>query len=153
MVWDLGKLNEFFVMVIWYDDYFVGICVVDWFEGLVGDDIYVVNYYGDVIVEKCGEGVDMVMSSVSFSLMFELEWLELIGNGNIDGFGNVGVNYIFGNWGRNVFDGGVGDDYFVGGGGGDIYFFGKGFGNDNIDISDGDGNDDDCVRIGVGVSM
>ncbi len=150
--WDPGKLNELSAMATRHDDYLVGTRAADRLEGLAGDDTYVVNHYGDVIVEKRGEGVDTVMSSVSFSLTPELERLELTGNGNIDGLGNAGANHILGNWGRNVLDGGAGDDYLAGGGGGDTYLFGKGSGNDIIDISDGDGNDDDRVRIGAGVS-
>lgn len=102
-------------------------------------------------MEKRGEGVDKVMSSVSFILTSELEHLELTGTGDIDGRGNAGANRLLGNWGRNVLDGGAGDDYLAGGGGGDTYLFGPGSGTDIIDINDGDGADDDRIRIGAGV--
>ncbi len=150
-VWNAAKLTERSAVATRHDDYLVGTGGPDRLEGLAGDDTYVVNHAGDVIVEKRGEGVDKVMSSVSFTLTPELEHLELTGNGDIDGRGNAGANRILGDWGRNVLDGGAGDDYLAGGGGGDTYLFGPGSGTDIIDINDGDGTDDDRIRMGAGV--
>jgi Ca2+-binding RTX toxin-like protein len=51
-------------------------------EGGAGDDTYVVNIVGDVILENTLAGSDTVISSISYNLGVNLENLQLIGGGS-----------------------------------------------------------------------
>ena len=90
--------------------------------GYGGDDTYVVNSIGNVIVEAANEGFDTVRSSVSYSLSSNVERLVLTGAGNIEATGNAQNNYLMGNDGNNILDGGGGIDTMYGGGGNDTYY-------------------------------
>jgi Ca2+-binding RTX toxin-like protein len=93
----------------------------DYMAGGAGDDTYVVDNVNDVVVENPNEGVDWVISSVSYTLGENLEHLILTGNGNLTGVGNAQNNTIIGNSGNNFIDGGAGADYMEGGDGDDTY--------------------------------
>ena len=99
----------------------------DILAGGVGNDTYVVDSAKDVVNEtvlnKAGGGVDVVQSSVNFSLATRtnIENLTLTGAGDINGTGNALANVIEGNSGRNVLDGGAGADTLRGGAGNDTY--------------------------------
>jgi Ca2+-binding RTX toxin-like protein len=90
--------------------------------GGAGNDIYVVDSAGDIIVEAAGGGVDLVRSTVSFSLTDrEVENLTLEGGAAIDATGNRFANTLVGNAGANRLDGRGGADRMAGGRGDDIY--------------------------------
>ena len=98
--------------------------------GGAGDDVYVVDNAGDVVVEAAGEGVDLVQSSVTHTLGDNVENLTLTGSGAINGMGNSLANYITGNSaantlaggdGNDTLDGGTGADTMTGGVGDDVY--------------------------------
>jgi Ca2+-binding RTX toxin-like protein len=91
--------------------------------GGLGDDKYVVDNAGDVIVESVGEGVDWVTSSVSWTLGDHLENLVLSGSSSLLGRGNDLNNRIEGNGGSSTLDGGLGRDTLVGGVGADTFRF------------------------------
>ena len=94
----------------------------DMMVGGAGDDNYVVDNIGDTIVEAAGEGFDVVISSISFSMVGQaVERLTLSGVADIDGAGSDDANEIFGNAGRNVIDGGGGADVMRGRAGDDVY--------------------------------
>ena len=93
----------------------------DTLAGGLGDDVYTVDHVGDAVVENLGEGVDAVLSSVSFTLAANVEKLTLTGGAAINGFGNDLDNTLSGNGAANVLDGGLGADTMVGGSGNDIY--------------------------------
>ena len=99
----------------------------DTLAGGIGNDTYVVDSIKDVVNEtvlnKAGGGIDMVQSSVNFSLATRtnIENLTLTGAGDIGGTGNALANVIEGNSGRNLLDGGVGADTLRGGAGNDTY--------------------------------
>jgi len=94
----------------------------DTMAGGAGNDTYTVDYAGDTVVEKNGEGTDQVNSSVSFSLAGQhIEQLILTGNRNISGAGNSLDNILDGNAGNNVLNGREGADTMAGGAGDDSY--------------------------------
>lgn len=91
--------------------------------GGLGNDTYIVDDEGDVVIEEStlpGE-IDTVIASVSYSLGDNLEVLTLTGRGNLNGTGNGLNNRITGNAGNNVLDGGAGADTLIGGLGNDTY--------------------------------
>lgn len=82
----------------------------DQMYGGTGDDTYFVDNPGDVTNESPNEGIDLVKSSVSFTLSTNVENLILTGTGNIDGTGSGADNIITGNSGSNTLLGGAGND-------------------------------------------
>ncbi|WP_256575202.1 hypothetical protein [Pseudomonas sp. PA27(2017)] len=104
----------------------------DTLYGGQGNDVYVIDQIGDVVVEYPGEGIDKVISSVSWTLGDDVENLSLIGSAAIDGTGNALDNVLIGNGGDNVLRGRGGDDLLSGGLGNDTYVFGNGDGRDVI---------------------
>jgi trimeric autotransporter adhesin len=90
----------------------------DVLSGGVGDDTYVVDQADDLVSENSAEGVDSVLSSVSYALGNNLENLSLIGTA-IGGTGNELDNLILGNAEANVLDGGAGNDVLQGSAGND----------------------------------
>ncbi|MCC7464444.1 MAG: putative Ig domain-containing protein, partial [Gammaproteobacteria bacterium] len=104
------------------DDSLDGGAGVDTLIGAEGDDTYQVDLAGDQPVELPGEGTDLVVSTISWSLGVHLENLTLTGNAALDGIGNDLQNLITGNAAGNVLDGGGGADVLSGGAGDDIYY-------------------------------
>jgi Ca2+-binding RTX toxin-like protein len=95
----------------------------DFMFGGKGNDTYVVDQDLEFVGEAANEGTDTVKSTVSFSLNgTNIENLELLGAGNIEGFGSALANKITGNRGNNILDGGIGKDTLIGGLGNDAYF-------------------------------
>ncbi len=90
--------------------------------GGAGNDTYVVDNADDLVIEELNTGIDIVKSSISYTLSANLEYLTLSGFGNINGAGNSSSNMINGNSGKNVIDGGLETDIMAGGKGDDTYF-------------------------------
>ncbi|BBF92925.1 Ig-like domain-containing protein [Blastochloris tepida] len=122
--------------------------------GGAGNDTYVVDNAGDVVDESGGDGIDLVQSSVTFSLsdgvhaIGDIENLTLTGKAKIDGTGNALANVIIGNAGANVLTGLGGDDTLNGGAGADTMIGGTGNdtyvvdnAKDVVDETGGDGID------------
>lgn len=92
---------------------------IDELIGGLGNDTYIVNEAGDLVVEAVGEGVDLVKSTLTdYTLTEQVENLLLIGNA-VTGTGNSLANTITGNAANNILDGGDGDDSLLGGLGND----------------------------------
>ncbi|NJS10404.1 MAG: calcium-binding protein [Microcoleus sp. CSU_2_2] len=105
-----------------------------------GNDKYLVDNISDVVTENAAEGIDLVESTVSYTLGVNVEDLHLKGNAAIDGRGNNAHNailgndannslyglgdrdYLFGAGGNDFLDGGDGDDQIYGGAGDDIIY-------------------------------
>lgn len=105
---------------------------LDVLSGGTGNDTYVVNRTNIKLVEKAGEGLDSVQSTVTWTLGDNFENLSLNGSANINGTGNALDNRISGNTANNVITGGAGNDTLIGGGGTDTFVFGRGFGKDVV---------------------
>jgi trimeric autotransporter adhesin len=82
----------------------------DTMGGGLGNDTYVVDSISDVVREAVGEGVDLVQSSVTYSLTINVENLTLTGTTAINGTGNDSANVLTGNNAVNTLTGGAGDD-------------------------------------------
>lgn len=96
-----------------------------------GNDTYVVDDTLDLIYEKDGEGIDTVLSSVSYQLSGETtfgftENLTLTDTAAINGTGNNLANIITGNSAANILNGGAGHDTLIGGAGNDTLIGGEG---------------------------
>jgi Ca2+-binding RTX toxin-like protein len=89
--------------------------------GGLGDDIYVVDNVGDVTTENVNEGIDVIQSSITWTLGNNFENLTLLGTVAINATGNISDNVLNGNSAANILDGGVGIDTMIGGTGNDIY--------------------------------
>jgi VCBS repeat-containing protein len=115
----------------------------DAMTGGSGDDTYIVDNAGDQVSELAGEGIDLVQSSVSFTLSDNVENLTLTGYSSISGTGNDLDNVITGNNGSNTLRGLGGDDTLVGNNGNDTLDGGAGadtmsggYGNDTYVVDD-----------------
>lgn len=108
---------------------------IDKMYGGYGDDIYYIDSSSDIVVEYSGQGVDEVVSSISYTLGSNMENLSLLGSSDLTATGNGLNNVINGNNGNNYIYGGAGNDTI------------NGFdGNDTIDGSSGC----DVISGGVG---
>jgi Ca2+-binding RTX toxin-like protein len=84
-----------------------------------GNDIYIVDAVGDVVTELALEGTDLIQSSVTLTLVANVENLTLTGTTAINGTGNVLDNVLRGNAAGNLLTGDAGNDTLTGGGGAD----------------------------------
>jgi Ca2+-binding RTX toxin-like protein len=88
----------------------------DRMDGAGGDDTYYVDNAGDVVLEYASNGVDTVISSVSYSIEFcDVENLILTGAGPDVATGNALNNRLDGSQstGANRLIGGLGDDTYI----------------------------------------
>lgn len=135
-------------------DYMDGGAGADTMTGGLGDDTYIVDNVGDKAVEKAGEGSDLVISSVSYTLADNIENLRLSGTEAIDGTGNALANRMIGTTGANVLTGGAGNDYLDGAGGTDKLVGGLGddtfvIGNTGVQVIEKAGEGTDTVSASI----
>lgn len=119
----------------------------DILKGAGGNDTYIVDSIRDVVSETVlnskGGGIDMVISSVTYSLAARpnVEHLTLTGSNNINGTGNALGNTLTGNHGNNILNGAAGNDTLIGNDGNDTLNGGLGgdwlIGGDGIDALNG----------------
>jgi trimeric autotransporter adhesin len=98
----------------------------DTITGGGGNDTLVADAAGDVLIEAAGEGIDLVQSSVNWTLGAEFENLTLSGTSGLSGTGSALANVLTGNSGANVLSGLDGSDTLIGGGGNDSLNGGNG---------------------------
>ena len=122
-----------------------------------GNDIYEVDDAGDVVTETATatSGTDRVDASIGYVLGVNVENLNLVGNGAINGTGNGLANVINGNGAANQLFGGGNNDTLNGDDGNDLLDGGTGNdtlngGDDNDTIIGGAGND--TIDVGGGVN-
>jgi len=60
-------------------------------------DAYYVDQAGDVVIELAGEGYDSVYSSISLTLVANVDRLYLLGDSDLNGAGNSMYNRLVGN--------------------------------------------------------
>lgn len=94
--------------------------------GGTGDDTYTVDNINDQVIEEAGQGIDLVLANVSYSIGNNVENLTLTGTANSVGTGNALNNTVTGNAGNNTLSGGDGNDYLDGQGGTDTMIGGRG---------------------------
>jgi Ca2+-binding RTX toxin-like protein len=94
--------------------------------GGAGNDTYVVDNIGDVVTEISAGGTDLVQSSVTYTLLANVENLTLTGTTAINGVGNTSDNVLTGNSAANTLTGGAGNDTLNGGAGNDTMVGGVG---------------------------
>jgi Ca2+-binding RTX toxin-like protein len=135
-------------------DYLNGGVGNDSLIGGAGNDTYRVDTSRDVLVESLDGGVDVVQSTVSLTLSANLEQLQLVGSGAINGTGNSGNNTLTGNDQANALNGEGGNDYLVSEAGNDVLSGGVGvdtlvggLGNDTYII---DASADELVELAGG---
>ena len=119
---------------------------VDTLEGGMGNDLYNVDNAGDMVAELANEGTDKVNSSISYTLIANVEQLFLTGIAGLTGTGNDLNNIIYGNGGNNQLDGGVGNDSLNGGLGNDVLM--GGLGDDSL--KGAEGNDSYLLGLSSG---
>jgi Ca2+-binding RTX toxin-like protein len=81
--------------------------------GGAGNDTYIVNIATDVITELANEGIDTIMSAVTWTLGANVENITLTGTTAINATGNTLDNVLTGNSGKNTLTGGAGNDTYV----------------------------------------
>ena len=89
--------------------------------GGAGNDTYLVDHVRDHVGEESGAGVDLVRSSVDYTLRENVEDLVLTGLEDAWGEGNGLANRLTGNVGHNWLNGYAGADTMSGGAGDDDY--------------------------------
>ncbi|WP_338846901.1 calcium-binding protein [Massilia sp. W12] len=92
----------------------------DTMRGGLGDDTYMIDDVLDQVQENPGEGTDILLSSVSFTLPEHVENLHLSGYA-LQAIGNSADNVLGGNAGNNLLDGKAGADIMWGAQGDDVY--------------------------------
>ena len=98
----------------------------DTLVGGVGDDTYFVDASGDEVIEAADQGVDQVISLVSYTLGNNIENLALNWDGGSNATGNALNNQLTGNGFDNILTGAAGNDTLAGGGGNDTLIGGAG---------------------------
>ncbi|MCK9202338.1 MAG: putative Ig domain-containing protein [Gallionella sp.] len=112
-----------------YDDTLNGLAGADTLKGGAGNDTYIVDNTCDAVTEIANQGVDTVLSSVTYTLGSCVENLTLTGTRSNNGTGNTldnllvgnnAVNTLTGDSGNDLLNGGAGNDKLKGGAGNDV---------------------------------
>jgi Ca2+-binding RTX toxin-like protein len=129
-----------------------GLAGADTLVGGLGNDAYIVDNAGDVVVEQASQGTDLVYSAISYTLVTDVENLTLLGTAAINGTGNTLNNVLVGNAAANTLSGGDGNDTLIGGAGSDSYVIGRGNGSDIVKENDATAGNTDVLQFLSGVN-
>ena len=117
-------------------------------DGGAGNDRFIVDSSGDVLVEAADGGYDIAELFASATLGDNVEMGTARGTADLNITGNASNNWLNGNSGANTLDGGEGNDRLQGGDGADVLIGGTGndnlfgqAGTDTFVFNDGDGTD------------
>ncbi|MGQ0674463.1 MAG: matrixin family metalloprotease [Hyphomicrobium sp.] len=128
----------------------------DEMRGGTGNDVYVVDATGDTTVENAASGTDRIESSVSLTLVANVENLTLTGTAALNGSGNAANNSLTGNsainrlsgaGGADTLSGGAGNDILNGGAAADTFVFSSPLGPTNVDRITDFSHADDSIRL------
>ncbi|MDP2009288.1 MAG: family 16 glycosylhydrolase [Phenylobacterium sp.] len=109
------------------NDFIDGRGNADKMRGAGGDDTYVVDRLGDIVIENAGGGVDQVLStSPSYTLSANVENLKLVGASPQAAVGNELNNRLTSNDAGSTLSGGAGNDILLAGRGADVLTGGEG---------------------------
>ncbi|HWW04223.1 calcium-binding protein [Collimonas sp.] len=100
--------------------------------GGIGNDTFVVNNAADTIVSQPNQGIDTVVSSVSYGLASNVANLTLTGTTDLTATGNALDNVITANDGNDTLFGGFGHDTLIGGAGHDTFLMGFDMGESTV---------------------
>jgi Ca2+-binding RTX toxin-like protein len=135
------------------NDHMDGGTGADTMVGGLGNDTYVVDNAGDAVTESGGQGIDMVRTSVSWTLTAgaDVETLRTVDSTDtaaINLTGNASGNVVQGNNGNNIINGGDGDDELTGLGGADSFRFNTALSEAfNIDVITDFNVADDTIQL------
>ena len=138
-----------------FDDILDGGAGADKMTGGDGNDTYLVDNAADTVTEAnalAAGGIDLVKSSVTFTLGANVENLLLTGTAAINGTGNASNNVITGNSAVNILDGKAGTDLLDGLDGSDIYVVGLATDHPAAEIADSGLSGTDEVRFAATVA-
>ena len=93
----------------------------DTMKGGTGNDTYIVDNLADATIELANQGTDTVNSSLTWTLIANVENLTITGTAARNGTGNTLKNILTGNSATNTLNGGAGADTLKGGAGNDFY--------------------------------
>ena len=122
----------------------------DVMKGGLGDDTYVVGNSFDNVGERLNEGMDTVLSSITYTLPSNVEILTLTGTANLNATGNSDNNTLNGNAGNNLLDGGAGADKMYGGLGDDTYVINNSFDQANENANEGTDTVQSSITFSIG---
>ncbi len=106
-------------------------------------DLYIVDNVLDIVKENANEGaLDIIQSSVSYTVPLNVETLLLTGASAIDGTGNAQGNIITGNDASNTLNGRGGNDVLYGGRGNDTLAYSLAENGKALDLYGGGGGID-----------
>jgi hypothetical protein len=111
-----------------------------------GNDTYIIDNIHDIIMEKNNDGIDMVLTTVTYHMALGLENLVMQGNAPLSAYGNELNNQVIGNSADNLIEGGRGNDLLIGGLGNDTYLFHLGDGHDIVQDKDLASISKDCIK-------
>jgi Ca2+-binding RTX toxin-like protein len=87
---------------------------IDTMSGGTGNDVYVIDVSGDVTTENANEGIDTIKSTITKTLVSNIEALFLQGTSNLNATGLSTANLLRGNDGTNTLSGAGGTDILEG---------------------------------------
>ncbi|ENV64671.1 hypothetical protein F949_00763 [Acinetobacter junii NIPH 182] len=132
-----GTENDDYIESYGGDDIVDGGLGGDYLIGGQGDDAYYVDNELDLVEELINEGLDLVVTTIDYSLNNNVENLILAGGGGLNGAGNILNNQINGNSGNNQIIGKGGDDIIYGMSGNDTLIGDEQYSNSgSLNVSD-----------------